>query len=216
MGELNRRRVEEGFRESAEAELLEAAKGVGARGRKRLEAAINQAKSSGVPAKKVQVAVAKLNALTTHEQQCALAAGNIRRALPMMKQEPWRLQQLMDQARTLQPWTPELDRIVQEGQVRLNQTQSAFSQRKEVQQELRKLMQEVQKARSGGECAPVELAERLARAIARARKVGDVHEELLGESEKILSNLRRDHSQRNVAEHRLRVALKKKDFAEIE
>lgn len=214
--ELNRRRNEEVQREAAEAELVEAAKGTGAKGRKRLEAAIHQAKNVGVPANKLQAALSRLNSLTSHEQQCTLAAGNIRRALPLLNKEPWRLQQLMDQVKALQPWTPELERVVKEGQVRLNHSQSVQSQRKEVQQELRRLVKEVKAARSGGECAPMEHAESLAKALDRARKVGDVQEDLLAESEQILKNLRRDYSQRNVAEHRLRLALKRKDLGEIE
>mmetsp|Transcript_140282 Transcript_140282/g.355918 ORF Transcript_140282/g.355918 Transcript_140282/m.355918 type:complete len:936 (-) Transcript_140282:8-2815(-) len=214
--ELKRLRHDQVQREAAEAELLEASKGNGAKGRKRLEDAIQHAKNVGVSDRKVQVANARLNDLCQHEERCSLVAGNIRRALPTLHKEPWRFQQLMDMVKPLKPWTPELERLIVTGEERLRQSLKLQTKQTEVQKQLQGLLKQMQSTRTGGQSASSEDAANLAELLESARGVGDVDEELLREADRHLHSLRRERCQRDAAEHRLRLALKARDYVEIE
>lgn len=212
--ELARARDAQVQREAAEAELQEAAKALGPPGRLRLEAAVQTAKAAGVSAEKLRVANARLAQLVEHEQRCTLAAGNIRRALPMLQKEPWRFQQVMETVQALQPWTAELEKLVRDGEHRLEKIAVDQSYRREAQRELQLLLRQIKDARSSGHlCADqmTELSKKL-----EVAQAASVREEILREAEKQLRSLRREGCQRSVAEHRLRLALKAKDLGEIE
>lgn len=132
--ELLRLRDQQVQREAAEAELLEAAKGVGPKGRRRWEMAVQHAKSVGVAAEKLQAAKAEL----------------------------------LEAAKGVRP------------------------------KERQRFEVEVQHAKIGG--APAE----------------KVQEEMFRKAEESHQAVRRERSQRDVVERRLRLALKAKDLGEIE
>lgn len=216
--ELARARDVQVHREAAEAELHEAAKGFGLQGRVRLEAAVQMAKNVGVSAEKLRIANARLAELRKHEERCALAAGNLRRALALLQSEPWRFQQVMEGVQVLHPWTPELERLVRDGEQRLEKTLAAQSRKREAERELCFLLQQIKEGRSGGHLCGDHMME-LPKSMARA-KAANVGENLLREAEELLSGLRREDCQRAVAEHRLRLALRvplsARDPAELE
>lgn len=201
-------------REAAEAELREARKGQGAHGRARLEAAIQIAKNAGVNARKLQAANNRMNELDEHHRKCSLIAGNIRRTLPSIDREPWRFQQIVETAQSLQPWTPELDRLVRAATEQLENSIKSQTQQKEVHTELQALLKRIAVGRSNGQTCADDTAQ-LADVLPRAR-AAKVREDLLQEADVHLKALKREGCQRNAAEHRLRLALNAKDFGEIE
>jgi len=201
-------------REAAEAELREARKGQGAQGRMRLEAAIQAAKTAGVSSRKLRAAIERMEELKTHEQKCALLAGNIRRILPLLESEPWRYQQLKEASKDLMPWTPELEKMISEGQQKLDKTLSAQARQKEIQAELQALLKRISTGRSNGQSCADEMFV-LSQLLARAKEAS-LKSEVQREAEEVLRTLRREGCQRNVAQHRLRLALNAKDFNEIE
>lgn len=212
--ELLKLRDAQVHREVAEAELREAKKGQGAQGKARLEAAIQAAKSAGVSAQKLRAANACMENLQEHYKKCALVAGNIRRRLPTLQKEPWRFQQIVESAQALKPWTAELDKLISMATAQLDKCIKSQSQQNDLEGELQALLQRISVGRANGQtCADdtVQLAQVMARA-----KGTKVRSEVLQEGEMQLRALKREGCQRNVAEHRLRLALNAKDFGEIE
>jgi len=201
-------------REAAEAELREARKGQGETGKKRLQAAIQTAKSAGVSAHKLRAANARMEELEIHQQKCNLVSGSIRRRLPTIEQEPWRFQQIVEGAQNLQPWTPELDRLVQTATEQLEKNIESQSRQKEVQAELTALLKRIAAGHAAGHPS-ADAAPLLTDVLNRAKEV-KLPKEILKEGEMQLKVLNREGCQRNVAEHRLRLALQCKDFGEIE
>jgi len=212
--ELLRLREVQVNREAAEAELREARKGQGAQGKARLEAAIQAAKSAGVEASKLQAANSRMQELKEHYKKCSLVAGNIRRKLQTLEQEPWKFQQIVASAQSLQPWTTELDKLVRTATAQLDKCIKGQAQQREVEAELQALLARISEGRASGQtCADdtVQLAQVMVKA-----KEAKVRKEIFEEGEQQLKGLRREGCQRTVAEHRLRLALNAKDFGEIE
>jgi hypothetical protein len=216
--------------QSAEAELQEAAKGSGPQGRKRLEQAVQAAKRVGVSPEKLKVAHTRLAELEGHEKRCELAAGSLRRVIPLLDTEPWQFEEHMRRVRNLmQPWTPELQREVKLAEETMQKVTESRTQRRVIGEKLREFLRLLEKRRatdgtgagattSGS--APglvVDASSRaaLARLLERARGAG-VEEDVINEAEKQLKMLRREISDRGVAERRLRMAMNVKDLGEIE
>lgn len=212
--ELNRLREAQVNREAAEAELVEASKGLGFQGRARLEAAVRAAKGVGVSADKLRAASRRLNELAEHEQRCTVLAGELQRLIPSLSKEPWRYQQLVEAANMLKPWTPKLERLIQQGQQILKKSHDEQSRSKEAQTNLRSQIKKIEENRSIGQ--PIqELLGPLQALLEEAKRCG-VPEAILREGQLQLRNVKREGNQRAVAEHRLRLALSARDHMEIE
>ena len=213
-------------REAAQAELREATKSAGPSELARLHEAVKQAKKAGVDAGHIHAAQAFLDELEQHGRRCALAAGNFRRALPTLAREPWRMVELMEAAQRLRPWTPELEKLIQQAQQQLGEASRAEGRRAEAERELRALLRKIRETdqRAPGAVGAVvdgaagsiaESAAALSDAIGRLRQAG-ASAESLREAEKLLQTMKRDGCLRVGAEHRLRLAMKNRDLGEIE
>jgi len=209
--EMKRLKDEQVRREAAEAELQEASKASGPHGRDRLAAAIQVAKTEAVPVRRLRVATDRHTELETHIKKCSLMAGNIRRI--DLKEEPWRLQQLLDEAAVLQPWTPELQKIVQTSTQQIEKYRAERAKQSSMQAELQLAFDKVMSSHTSGQLGSSE-QKKLTDAIERA-KVAGVKADVLRDAEKQLAELKRECSQRQVAEHRLRLAVNAKDLGEI-
>ncbi|CAK0877899.1 unnamed protein product, partial [Prorocentrum cordatum] len=223
--ELARRRGWQDQAAAAEAELREASKGIGPGGRARLESALKGAKEAGVSAERLRFASVRLEELARHEQRCSLAAGNLKRALPSLEKEPWLLQPLLEAARPLEPWTPELERAAHAARERVEGASALQQRRKDIEQELRAHLRAASTAggggSGGGESAtparpgPAQEARVLAGLVERGKAVG-ADAGLLREVGERLRGLRREGRQLDVAQRRLRLALGQKDLPGIE
>lgn len=207
-------------REAASAELQEAVKGTGAVGRSRLESAIRAARLAGINAQLLRSAGARLAELERHDNKCELLAGNLRRAIPLIASEPWRMQQLIESARALHPQTSELERLVAQSRHQLERTVVSQKEQRMVQQELHNLLNTLGALRTRRETTDSDVdaaaaSQRLAELMPRAQSLG-VKEELLHEGRALMKAFRREGCQHAVAEHRLRIALNQKDLGEIE
>lgn len=209
--EMKRLKDEQVRREAAEAELQEASKASGPQGRVRLSAAIQVAKTEGVNLRRLRAASDRLTELETHAKKCALMAGNIRRI--DLKEEPWRLQQLLDEAAVLQPWTPELEKIVRTSTQQIDKNRGEKARQSGMQAELHAVFGKVMSHHTAGQLGPSE-QKKLVDVLERA-KVAGVGADVLREAEEQLLELKRECSQRQVAEHRLRLAVNAKDLGEI-
>lgn len=140
-------------------------------------------------------------------------AGNLRRV--DVKEEPWRLKQLMDEARgCLLPWTPELEKAVRLIAEQDEKHRAATSKQKSAWAELQAVLQRIMSKRATA-CIDSSELRKLSGAIERAR-VSGVEDDSLREAEGHLADFKRVSSQRQVAEHRLHLALNAKDLGEIE
>jgi len=205
-------------REAAEAELREASKGQGAQGKARLAAAIQAAKTAGVSARRLRAANKRMENLEQHYEKCSLVAGNIRRRLPTIDQEPWRFQQIVESAQTLQPWTPELEKLVKVATEQLEKNIALQTRQREVLADLQAILKRIAEGRALGQTCADGLkddAVLLAQVLPRAKEA-KLREDILLEGEEQMRALKREGCQRTVAEHRLRLALNAKDFGEIE
>lgn len=219
---LERESTDMVLREVAVAELREARKGHGPQGRERLQAAINAATNAGVGARKLRAATSRLTELEQHDRRCRLLAGDLRRTLPSLEAEPWRFEQLMEAAKALQPWTPELQHEVKLGQEAVDSRTTTRTKGRELQAELQAVLQLAAnraEGKSGAETTS-EVEATLGRLLPLARKAaasgGGVREELLKEAESQYRAAKRGAYQRGAAEHRLRLALSTKDRGELE
>ncbi|CAE8618304.1 unnamed protein product [Polarella glacialis] len=201
-------------RETAGAELVEASKGLGYGARERLENAVREAKRVGVSAEKLRASAARLAELAEHERRCALIAGNIRRILPVLRKEPWRFQHYAEAAKSMSPWSQELEQCVGQGQELLVKIQEEQKKLKEAQHVLQSTIKRIEEARSKGELTG-ELLAALPAALEKGKGAG-VSEELLREGQQHMKDFKREGCQRSVAEHRLKLALNARDHAEIE
>eukprot|EP00929_Paragymnodinium_shiwhaense_P028264 TRINITY_DN16420_c0_g1_i2.p1 TRINITY_DN16420_c0_g1~~TRINITY_DN16420_c0_g1_i2.p1 ORF type:complete len:925 (+),score=318.71 TRINITY_DN16420_c0_g1_i2:71-2845(+) len=216
---LERLRAQKVMCEAAEAELKEALKGEGGLGRNRLEIAIKHAKCAGVGAQMLQPAVERLRELEQHTSHCALVAGNLRRALARIKQEPWRVQHILDAAKKLQPWTPELERLASQASEQLGKRASDIREHREITRELQTLLKTLAEGPSQHSHGENQLSgdgavQRLSELIPRAKQL-EVSEELMRDAEVQLKRLKREGCQRNVAEYRLKLALTARDLPEM-
>jgi len=201
-------------REAAEAELTEACKGIGEKGRERLEAAVRSAKSLGVSAEKLRAASKRATELAVHEERCTVLAGEFQRTMAVLSTEPWRYQQLVEAAQPLKPWTPKLESLIQKGQEILKKDQDEQHKMREAQNNLSSQLKKIEECRSTGK--PIhELMADMQSLLANAKSAG-VSEELRREGEQQVKIYRREGCQKSVAEHRLRLALNSRDHAEIE
>eukprot|EP00927_Polykrikos_kofoidii_P043925 TRINITY_DN38020_c0_g1_i1.p1 TRINITY_DN38020_c0_g1~~TRINITY_DN38020_c0_g1_i1.p1 ORF type:complete len:970 (-),score=215.17 TRINITY_DN38020_c0_g1_i1:64-2691(-) len=215
---LARLREEKMLREAAEAELQEAVKGEGVAGRARLEAAIKAAKCRGVDGTQgLRTATVRLAELQQFEQRCSVLAGNIRRALPTVESQPWRLQTLLESAEKLQPRTVDLERLVAVGKESLQKIVTNQKSQRQAESELKMLLKNLDALLTGSNVgtSKVEIKDALADLLPRARN-SSVSEDLLREGERKLKSLRRESCQRTVAQKRLRLAVNAKNLDEIE
>mmetsp|Transcript_93544 Transcript_93544/g.166413 ORF Transcript_93544/g.166413 Transcript_93544/m.166413 type:complete len:887 (+) Transcript_93544:81-2741(+) len=201
-------------REAAEAELTEACKGFGEKGRERLEAAVRSAKGAGVSAEKLRAASKRVTELAEHEQRCTVLAGEFQRTMPVLGKEPWRYQQLVEAAQELKPWTPKLESLIQRGQEILKKDQDEQHKLREAHGNLASQLKKIEECRATGKSVH-ELMAGMEKILAQAKSAG-VSEELRREGEQQVKNYRREGCQRSVAEHRLRLALNNRDHVEIE
>eukprot|EP00913_Durusdinium_trenchii_P006804 g6396.t1 len=181
-------------RESTQAELMEASRGVGVAGRLRLETAVRAAKSAGVSAEQLRAASQKLQELREHEERCDVLAGEVQRSLPLLQKQPWRYQQLLEKARALKPWTSKLERLITDGKEILDKRPG--------------------ECRASGKSA-AELLGPLRDLLDAAETAGLQHESIK-KGKEFLQHARREACQRSVAEHRLQLALNARDQGEIE
>jgi len=223
---LDRLRSQKAMSEAAQAELSEALKGQGATGIDRIEIAIKSAKRAGVSAPLLQPAKERLRELEKHEKQCALVAGNLRRALPHVKQEPWKVQFIVDSAQKLQPWSPELEQLISKASEQLSRRVNDLKGQKEVQAELKGILKDLSEAPSLAASSSMPVAQnnapisgdaalkRLIELVPRAKQL-EVSDQVVREAEWQLKRLRREGCQQNVAEYRLKLALTARDLPEI-
>jgi hypothetical protein len=156
----------------------------------------------------------RIDDLDEHYRKCCLAAGNIRRSMPQFEKEPWRLQQIVEDAQVLKPWTSELDKVVRSTKEAIEKNAKAQATKKDLETELLAVLKRIAAGRSSGQtCADDTL--QLAQVLHRAKEA-NAHEDLLNEGEQQLKAMKREGCQRTVAEHRLRLAMTAKDFGEIE
>ncbi|CAJ1434113.1 unnamed protein product [Effrenium voratum] len=201
-------------RESTQAELMEASRGVGVQGRLRLETAVRAAKSAGVSAEKLRAASQRLAELREHEQRCDVLAGEVQRALPVLQTQPWRYQQLLEAAAALKPWTSKLERLIAEGKEILDKREKDIARRREVRGQLLLQLKKIEEARAAGKSTH-DLLVPLKDLLDKAESAG-LQEESIQKGKLLLQNAKREACQRNVAEHRLQLALDARDHAEIE
>jgi len=211
--ELLRLREAQVQREAAEAELREAKKGQGEQGKARLKTAIQDAKTAGVSARILQAANTRMMELDQHHHRCALVSGDIRRLLPGLDKEPWKLHKLLENAKSLQPWTPELDKVARIAQEKVNNAMELQKKQREAETELRSLLKKLAGLPAGQNASDDIVT--LSNALTKARQTS-ASEDLIREANEQLKYLKREGCQRTVAEHRLRLALNAKDFGEIE
>jgi len=210
--ELARRREAQVRREASEAELLEASKSKRPQDRARLEAAIRDAKAAGVGAEALREASQRLDDLTRHEQRCALMVGNLRRLFPTLPKEPWRLIEITEAAESLKPWTLELERQLARAQEVVDQTLSTKEQRTKTESEMQALLNRID---SGKQTATKEIEKELQELLVKAQAL-DARPALVNQAEEQLQELRRQFRKRDVAKHRLKLALTARDLGEIE
>lgn len=201
-------------RESTQAELQEASRGVGVQGRLRLETAVRAAKSAGVSAEKLRAASQKLAELREHEQRCEVLAGEVQRALPVLQKHPWRYQQLLEAAGALKPWTSKLERLIAQGKEILDKREKDNARRREVRSQLIALLKRIEECRASGKSTH-DLLVPLKEILRKAESAGLQHDSI-EKGKLLLQNARREACQRSVAEHRLQLALNARDHAEIE
>mmetsp|Transcript_43294 Transcript_43294/g.88515 ORF Transcript_43294/g.88515 Transcript_43294/m.88515 type:complete len:889 (+) Transcript_43294:61-2727(+) len=201
-------------RESTQAELQEASRGVGVQGRLRLETAVRAAKSAGVSAEKLRAASQKLAELREHEQRCEVLAGEVQRALPVLQKHPWRYQQLLEAAGALKPWTSKLERLIAQGKEILDKREKDNARRREVRSQLIAQLKRIEECRASGKSTH-DLLVPLKEILSKAESAGLQHDSIQ-KGKLLLQNARREACQRSVAEHRLQLALNARDHAEIE
>lgn len=201
-------------RESTQAELQEASRGVGVQGRLRLETAVRAAKSAGVSAEKLRAASQKLAELREHEQRCDVLAGEVQRALPVLQKHPWRYQQLLEAAGALKPWTSKLERLIEQGKEILDKREKDNARRREVRAQLMSQLKLIEECRANGKPTH-DLLVPLKDILDKAESAGLQHDSIQ-KGKLLLQNARREACQRNVAEHRLQLALNARDHGEIE
>lgn len=201
-------------RESTQAELMEASRGVGVAGRLRLETAVRAAKSAGVSAEQLRAASQKLQELREHEERCDVLAGEVQRSLPLLQKQPWRYQQLLEKARALKPWTSKLERLITDGKEILDKREKSNARRREVRAELVEQLKRVEECRASGK-STAELLGPLRDLLDAAETAGLQHESIK-KGKEFLQHARREACQRSVAEHRLQLALNARDQGEIE
>lgn len=212
--ELDKMLEQQVQREAAQAELAEALKGSGAQARQRLQEAVRTAKSVGVSAEKLRAASIKLADMANDEHKCVLAAGDLRRTLLVLETEPWRLQQMVQTVKKIEPKTDELLKVLQYCEESLARVIQDRGAKREVLMELRDRLKRIQEGRAAGEPVTESLAT-LPMLLKRAKGAG-APEELLKEGARQLQLTRREACQRAVAEHRLRLALGANDLEELE
>ncbi|CAJ1366453.1 unnamed protein product, partial [Effrenium voratum] len=183
-------------------------------GRLRLETAVRAAKSAGVSAEKLRAASQRLAELREHEQRCDVLAGEVQRALPVLQTQPWRYQQLLEAAAALKPWTSKLERLIAEGKEILDKREKDIARRREVRGQLLLQLKKIEEARAAGKSTH-DLLVPLKDLLDKAESAG-LQEESIQKGKLLLQNAKREACQRNVAEHRLQLALDARDHAEIE
>lgn len=213
--ELEERRAAQLQREAAECELREAAKCTGHDGQQKLEEAIKAARGAGASDKELRLAAARLSELEKHKRRCGLMIGNIRRAVHLLPKDPWRFQLLLDSAKEIPDWTPELTRVVQESREQVDKALQEEVRQHEVQHRLKLCLARLRKGRGPGQAVGSEDLAALIETIAEAREL-HLPQEMVAEAEGQLRDLRRDGYRRVVAEHKLRLAMNAKDFPGIE
>lgn len=134
--------------------------------------------------------------------------------MPILSKEPWRYQQLVEAANLLKPWTPKLERLIQEGQQILKKSHAEQTRANQAQNNLMAQIKKIQENRSNGE--PIYgLLGPMQALLEEAKRTG-VPEAILEEGKLHLKDVQREGNRRAVAEHRLRLALSARDHMEIE
>jgi len=217
--ELRRLRAEQVRRDSAEEDLIRAIEELGPKARESLAEKLRHAKRVGVPAVHVRKAGARLRELDDHERLCGVVAGKIRRALPLAVKEPWRLQEVLKMARKHQPWTLELERLVQQGNGRLKKLVQSQRQCLELTQDLESLVGRIKSQQASGQAPSPKDVEALESKLAVAKAAEHTDSALTSivqEGRALSEGFRFEKHKREVVEQRLKLALKARKTDAIE
>lgn len=182
----------------------------------RLERAIRAAEAEAAPAEPIRAAVESLDRLRRHERRCQDMALEIRKAMPKLDKEPWRLIPFVERAAELRPWTAELESCIKAAGGKIDRNRAAQQKRKTAEDDLRRLVEKMSPS-CGARLSVPEPEDRssLVKAIEEAKSLG-VAGELVGQAQEMLQSMRREGSRLAVAEHRLRLAMTSKDLRELE